>query len=175
VRGADNRHLILRTAWVYGPYGTNFVKTMLILGAERGELPIVDDQTGCPTSTRDLADCILTLAQRMEEPGFSGWGTYHYAGADVVTRYEFAAMIFAEAARFGRKAPRLRPTTTAEFPTAAPRPPYSVLDTAKIESTFGIKPWPLRRSLAATLQLLFGQGEAVRKASSSPEGLARGS
>jgi hypothetical protein len=74
VRGSHDRHLILRTAWVYGPFGTNFVKTMLRLGAEREELRVVDDQTGCPTSTEDLAGAILTLAESLEGPGFSGWG-----------------------------------------------------------------------------------------------------
>jgi dTDP-4-dehydrorhamnose reductase len=70
-------------------------------------------------------------------------------------------MIFAEAARFGRKVPHIRPIATAEFPTAAPRPAYSVLDTAKLERTFGIKPRPLRASLIATLERLLGQGKAA--------------
>jgi dTDP-4-dehydrorhamnose reductase len=108
VRVANNRHLILRTAWVYGTFGTNFVKTMLRLGAEREELRVVDDQTGCPTSTEELAGAILTLAESVEGPGFSGWGTYHYVGADTVTWYGFATTIFAEAARFGRKVPKAR-------------------------------------------------------------------
>ena len=109
VRSANDRHLILRTAWVYGPFGTNFVKTMLRLGAEREELRVVDDQTGRPTSTEDLAGAILTLVDSVERPGFSGWGTYHYVGADTVTWYGFATMIFAEAARFGRKVPQVSP------------------------------------------------------------------
>ena len=161
VRSAQDRHLILRTAWVYGPFGTNFVKTMLRLGAEREELRVVDDQTGCPTSTGDLARVILTLVDSIERPGFSGWGTYHYAGADTVTWYGFATTIFAEAARFGRKVPNVSRITTAEFPKAAPRPTYSVLDTAKLERTFGIKPRPLRASLIATLERLLGEGKAA--------------
>jgi dTDP-4-dehydrorhamnose reductase len=161
VRGAHDRHLILRTSWVYGPFGTNFVKTMLRLGAEREELRVVDDQTGCPTSTEDLAGAILTLVESIGRPGFSCWGTYHYVGADTVTWYGFANMIFAEAARFGRKVPHVSPITTTDFPTAAPRPAYSVLDTAKLERTFGIKPRPLRGSLIATLERLLGQGKAA--------------
>jgi dTDP-4-dehydrorhamnose reductase len=161
VRVANNRHLILRTAWVYGPFGTNFVKTMLRLGAEREELRVVDDQTGCPTSTEDLAGAILTLAESVEGPGFSGWGTYHYFGADTVTWYGFATTIFAEAARFGRKVPKVSPITTADFPTAGPRPAYSVLDTAKLERAFGIKPRPLHASLVATLERLLGEGKAA--------------
>ena len=163
VRSANDRHLILRTAWVYGPFGTNFVKTMLRLGAEREELRVVDDQTGRPTSTEDLAGAILTLVDSVERPGFSGWGTYHYVGADTVTWYGFATMIFAEAARFGRKVPQVSPIATADFPTAAPRPAYSVLDTAKLERTFGIKPRPLRASLIATLERLLDTGKASMK------------
>ena len=161
VRSAQDRHLILRTGWAYGPFGTNFVKTMLRLGAEREELGVVDDQTGCPTSTGDLARVILTLLDSIERPGFSGWGTYHYAGADTVTWNGFATTIFAEAARFGRKVPNVSRITTAEFPNTAPRPTYSVLDTAKLERTFGIKPRPLRASLIATLERLLGEGKAA--------------
>ena len=123
---------------------------MLRLGSERDELGVVDDQFGCPTATADIATTILTMAETAEKPGFAHWGTYHYVGADVVTWYGFASMIFAEAERFGRKAPRLRPITTADYPTAAPGPAYSVLNTAKLERVFGVTPRPLRDSLVAT-------------------------
>jgi dTDP-4-dehydrorhamnose reductase len=157
VRSAHARHLILRTAWVYGPSGTNFLTTMLRLGAEREELVIVDDQSGCPTSSADIAATILTMAAQAERPGFANWGTYHYVGADVVTWYGFAGMIFEGAARFGRKTPRLRPITTAEYPTPAARPGYSVLGTAKLKRVFGIQPRPLRDSLAECLERVFDQ------------------
>ncbi|MGB6969944.1 MAG: sugar nucleotide-binding protein, partial [Methyloceanibacter sp.] len=156
VREVHDRHLILRTSWVYGPFGTNFLRTILRLGAERDELAIVDDQTGCPTATGDLAVAIMALAQRIENGGSNDWGTYHYAGADMVTWHGFATMIFAEAAKFGRKAPRLRPIATADYPTAAPRPAYSVLGTEKLRRAFGIEPRPLRDSLVASLQRLLG-------------------
>ena len=161
VRSAHGKHLILRTAWVYGPYGTNFVKTMLRLGAEREELRVVDDQTGRPTSTGDLAETILTIAEAAQRPGFTDWGTYHYAGADTVTWHGFATMIFAEAEKFGRKAQRVQAIATADFPTAAPRPAYSVLSTAKLERVFRIKPRPLRASLKATLERLLGRRESA--------------
>jgi dTDP-4-dehydrorhamnose reductase len=161
VRAAHHQHLILRTAWVYGPFGANFVKTMLRLGAERDELRVVDDQTGRPTSTGDLAEAIVAMAESARAPGFSQWGTYHYAGADTVTWHGFATMIFAEAEKFGRKAPRVQAITTAEFPTAAPRPAYSVLSTAKLERVFGIKPHPLRASLVATLERLLSKGDTA--------------
>jgi dTDP-4-dehydrorhamnose reductase len=156
VRAAHDRHLILRTAWVYGPFGRNFLTTMLRLGSERDELGVVDDQFGCPTATADIATTILTMAETAEKPGFAHWGTYHYVGGDVVTWYGFASMIFAEAERFGRKAPRLRPIATADYPTAAPRPAYSVLSTAKLERVFGVRPRPLRDSLVASLERLLG-------------------
>lgn len=156
VMAAHDRHLILRTAWVYGPFGTNFLRTMLRLGAEREELAIVDDQTGCPTMTGDIAAAILAMVETAESAQFRDWGVYHYAGADVVTWFGFAGMIFAQAEAFGRKAPRLRPIGTADYPTPAPRPAYSVLSTAKIERVFGIKPAPLRSGVVATLKRLLG-------------------
>jgi dTDP-4-dehydrorhamnose reductase len=155
VRAAADKHLILRTAWVYGPFGVNFMRTMLRLGAEREELGIVDDQTGCPTATGDIAAAILCMIETAERPGFADWGTYHYVGGDVVTWYGFAGMIFAEAARFGQKSPRLRPITTADYPTPARRPAYSVLSTAKLNRVFGVRPSPLRGSLVASLERLF--------------------
>ena len=79
------RHVILRTAWVYSPYGTNFVGTMLRLAADRPELRIVDDQTGCPTAAADVADTIIAILAKANQPGFTAWGTYHYRGADIVT------------------------------------------------------------------------------------------
>ena len=161
VRSSHGKHLILRTAWVYGPFGTNFLKTMLRLGAERDEVRVVADQTGRPTSTGDLAAAILSLAESAEKPGFTHWGTYHYAGANTVTWHGFATMIFAEAERFGRQAPRVQAIATADFPTAAPRPAYSVLSTAKLERIFGIKPRPLRAGLVAALERLLGRGETA--------------
>jgi dTDP-4-dehydrorhamnose reductase len=156
VAEACERHLILRTAWVYGPFGANFLRTMLRLGAEREELGIVDDQTGCPTMTGDIAAAILAMVETAASGKFRDWGIYHYVGADVVTWYGFAGMIFAEAEAFGRKAPRLRPIGTADYPTPAPRPAYSVLSTAKIERVFGIRPAPLHGSVIATLKRLLG-------------------
>jgi dTDP-4-dehydrorhamnose reductase len=129
---------------------------MLRLGSERDELGIVDDQFGCPTATGDLGTTIMTMAETAERPGFTHWGTYHYVGADVVTWYGFASMIFAEAERFGRRAPRLRRITTADYPTSAPRPAYSVLSTAKLERVFGVRPRPLHGSLVACLERLLG-------------------
>jgi len=158
VREVHHRHLILRTAWVYGPFRTNFLRTMLRLGAEQDELGVVDDQTGCPTATGDIAAAVLTMLDQAEASDFADWGTYHYVGGDTVTWFSFAAMIFAEAAKFGQKVPRLRPIATSDYPTAAPRPAYSVLSSAKLRRQFGIEPKPLRDGVAATVERLLGGG-----------------
>lgn len=156
VRAVAPRHVILRTAWVYSPSGTNFVRTMLRLGSERSELSIADDQLGCPTAAADVADAIATILAAAQRPGFDAWGTYHCAGADAVTWYGFARAIFECAARFGVTGPALHAVTTAEVPRPAPRPAYSVLSTAKLERAFGLRPRPLRASLHACLARLLG-------------------
>jgi dTDP-4-dehydrorhamnose reductase len=157
VRSACPRHLILRTSWVFSPYGTNFVRTMLRLGAERSELGVVDDQTGCPTAAADLAGAILAVLAKAAEPGFAAWGTYHYRGADILTWHGFAKLIFEQAARYGQPMPRLVPIETAAFPSKATRPAYSVLSTEKIARTFGIRPRLLRDSLRECLTELLLQ------------------
>ncbi|MGI8853636.1 MAG: dTDP-4-dehydrorhamnose reductase [Methyloceanibacter sp.] len=156
VRVAAPKHVILRTAWVFSPFGTNFLRTMLRLGAERAELSVVDDQTGCPTAASDVANAITTILMAAQVSGFAGWGTYHCAGADAVTWFGFAKAIFESAARFGLTPPKLYPVTTADYPRPAPRPAYSVLSTAKLERTFGIQPRPLRDSLTECLIRLRG-------------------
>ena len=157
VRSICAQHLILRTSWVFSPYGTNFVRTMLRLGAERSEIRIVDDQTGCPTAAADLAGAILAVLAKAAEPGFAAWGTYHYRGGDILTWHGFAKLIFEQAARYGQPVPRLVPIETAAFPSKATRPAYSVLSTEKIARTFGISPRPLRDSLRECLAELLIQ------------------
>lgn len=155
VQRACPQHVILRTAWVYSPYGTNFVRTMLRLAAERTELQVVDDQTGCPTAAADIAATIAAIVATIRQPGFTDWGTYHYCGRDVVTWFGFANLIFEVAAIYGQKTPRLAPVSTAAYPTAAPRPAYSVLAMDKLERTFRIAPRPLRESLRECMDVLF--------------------
>ena len=154
VREICPRHLILRTAWVYSPFGTNFVRTMLRLAAKRPELQIVNDQTGCPTAAADIAATILAVITKARQPGFTEWGTYHYRGGDVVTWYAFATLIFEVATRYGQKAPRLVPISTADYPTPALRPAYSVLAVDKVERVFGIRSRPLSESLRECLDIL---------------------
>lgn len=160
VRGACPLHVILRTSWVYSPFGTNFVRTMLRLSTERPELRVVDDQTGCPTSAADLADAVMAILTKADQPSFDAWGTYHYRGGDIVTWYDFAALIFKLAAEYGLKPPRLVPIETAAYPTAARRPAYSVLATEKFERTFGLRSRPLGESLRECLDHLLGKRRA---------------
>ena len=160
VRAAHGKHLILRTAWVYGPFGTNFVKTMLRLGAERDE--IFASSTTRPGG-RPRPAILPRRSSRSPKPRkilTSPTGApiiIPHTAADTVTWHGFATMIFAEAETFGRKVPRVQPIATADFPTAAPRPAYSVLSTAKLEGIFGIKPRPLRASLKVTIERLLGR------------------
>lgn len=159
VRAAGGRHVILRTSWVYGPVGQNFVRTMLRLGRERPELRVVDDQSGSPTSTADLADAILVIARRLAEGEGAGTGTFHFCGGGVTTWYRFAQAIFDEAARRGYPPPRLTPIATADYPTAARRPANSALDCSRIARVYGIRPRPWREALGRCIDRIAASGD----------------
>lgn len=159
VRRAHDQHIILRTSWVFGAWGHNFVKTMLRLAEERAEIGVVDDQAGCPTPAADLARAI---AAGCAQAGPHSWGTYHLSGAGPTTWFGFAREIFDQRARItGRVPPRLRPLTTAEYPTAAPRPANSELDCSRIRAAFGIAPPPWRDGLACMLNEVLCTEEAA--------------
>lgn len=152
VRETLERHFILRTAWVYSPFGNNFVKTMLRLGAEREELRVVADQHGCPTAAADIAAAIVRLAAADQ-----GWGTYHYTGAEPTTWHGFAEAIFAGAAVRGFRVPReVVAIGTADYPTPAARPANSVLDCSKIARVHGIVARNWREALEDCLDTLIG-------------------
>ena len=159
VRKHLNEHFILRTGWVYGIHGQNFVKTMLRLGREREVVQVVDDQYGCPTYAADLAETILRIAARFLEGGQVHWGTYHYCGKGVTSWYGFAEAIFAVAAAYvALKVRQVEPISTADYPTPAKRPANSVLDCSLVERSFGIVPKPWNESLARMLeQVLAGE------------------
>ncbi|SFA49032.1 dTDP-4-dehydrorhamnose reductase [Parageobacillus thermantarcticus] len=116
VRDLHSKFFIVRTSWVYGKHGNNFVKTMLKLAQERDELMVVHDQVGCPTYAVDLANCILELIQTEK------YGVYHVSNSGHCSWYEFAKAIFEEA---GIEI-KVNPCTTKDFPRPAPRPAYSV-------------------------------------------------
>jgi dTDP-4-dehydrorhamnose reductase len=153
VRSTIREHVILRTSWVYGVYGSNFLKTMLRLGAERDELKIVADQFGSPTGSADLAEAILTVAARVRD-GAGPWGTYHFCGTGVTTWHGFASEIFDTQVRFTGRRPKLLAIGSADYPCAAKRPVNSALDCSKFAMTFGFRAadWRQRtRSVVASL------------------------
>ena len=151
IRRALDRHLILRTAWVYGAHGGNFVKTMLRVGEERGSLRVVADQIGAPTWAADIASTLAYLAQAVL-CGAERWGTYHYTGAGETSWAGFADAIFELAAPMIGRRPAVIPISTADYPTAARRPANSRLDCGKIAREFGVvtRPWQegLKRMLS---------------------------
>jgi dTDP-4-dehydrorhamnose reductase len=114
VREKNPRHFILRTAWVYGQFGTNFLKTILRLSREREELRIVADQCGCPTATQDLAEAIFAI-DRAWVRGFEATGTYHFAGTGVTTWYGFASVIVEARAQVTGQRPKVTPTPSPAF------------------------------------------------------------
>jgi len=154
VTGSGCRHRVLRTSWVYSSHGSNFALTMLRLARERPSLNVVADQTGCPTWARNLARVSATLLEqeRAGSPGRSG--LWHYCDRDAVSWYDFAGAIFATARELGLldRLPETTAVTTAQFPQAATRPRYSVLDTSAIRADFGIEPAGLAESLRACIE-----------------------
>ena len=149
VMAGCSRHLILRTAWVFGEHGNNFVKTMLRLAASRDSLGIVADQFGGPTYAGDIAAALLVMAQQALAPDFSQWGIYHFAGEPHVSWYDFANAIFHEASVQGvlARLPAVKGIATSDYPTPARRPANSKLDCQKIQQVFGIAPSDWRQAL----------------------------
>ena len=149
IRDHLQKHIIVRTAWLYGVHGHNFVKTMLRLGREKEAVRIVADQYGCPTYAPDLAGAILTVAARICEGYDVAWGIYHYCGRGETTWHGFAEKIFDLARQYDSlMVKKVVPITTAEYPTPAKRPANSVLDCSSITKHFGISPRPWQESLA---------------------------
>lgn len=154
IRATLKRHVILRTSWVISAHGHNFVKTMLRLARERDELRVVADQEGRPTAAQELARVVCLLGARLAKTGSLSWGTYHFANAGVTTWHGLAQATVDAQARHSGKHPRVTPIQTADYPTPARRPVYSVLDTSLFERTFGIEPRPWRGDLKAIIDEL---------------------
>jgi len=161
VRAAWPAAVILRTSWVYSPFGQNFVTTMLRLATTREKVQVVDDQYGAPTAAGDLAAAILDLAERLTTQRMDHGGVYHLAASGETTWHGFAGAIFAGWARRRHRVPVLAPITTAQYPTPAQRPANSRLDCGKIARVFGLRLPPWQTSLERCLdQLASAQAEA---------------
>ncbi|HEX4481236.1 MAG TPA: dTDP-4-dehydrorhamnose reductase [Rudaea sp.] len=137
-------HVILRTAWVYASRGKNFLLTMLKVGVERDRLRVVDDQRGTPTSAQLIADVTAKVVAKVHRDR-ANVGTYHLCAAGECTWFAFAQAIFTRAHEAGliARAPLVEAIGTADYPTRAARPRYSVLDTSKLRAAFGVDlpPW----------------------------------
>lgn len=159
VRESGAHHAIIRTAWVFGAHGHNFVKTMLRLGSEREELRVVADQRGTPTHAGDLAAALTRITGRFTaEPALPS-GTWHCANAGEATWHALANEVFACAPRHGLPVPRrVIPITTADYPTPARRPADSRLACGKIMKDFGISLPPWQDAVARTVAQLAPEG-----------------
>lgn len=145
VRAGVERHLIVRTSWVYGVHGANFLKTMLRLAGERDRLTIVADQRGCPTATQDIAEGLLAAARALAG-GDMAPGTYHLAGTGATTWFDFARAIIERGAVHTGRRPEVVPITTADYPTPARRPANSELASDRLAHAIGFRaaPWQQR-------------------------------
>ena len=163
VATAHPDHVILRTSWVYSPFGQNFVKTMLRLGETRDTISVVADQHGSPTSAQDIARAIVAIAKRLNEsPGDASLrGLFHMTGSGETTWAQFAQAILDDAATHGRNRVNVVPIAAAEYPTAAARPQNSRLNCDKLAQIYGLRLPDWRASTRACVaQLLDGvQGQ----------------
>ena len=145
----NDRTIIIRSSWVYSALGKNFVKTMLSLMNNKTEINVVNDQWGSPTYAADLAEALLKVISSIIEKSSPGiWGIYHFCNNGIVTWYEFANAI----KELSGSSCKINPISTQHYPTPAKRPPYSALDTTKIQQTFPIQLKNWKESLAVCLR-----------------------
>ena len=149
VQQANPRSIILRTAWVFGEHGHNFIKTMLRLAKDRDSLGIVGDQFGGPTYAGDIAKTLIEIANQILAGKENAFGVYHFTGKPYVSWYEFAKAIFAEAElqNILEKSPLVNSIATSDYPTPAKRPANSRLDLTKIKQVFNIEPSDWQKAL----------------------------
>jgi dTDP-4-dehydrorhamnose reductase len=142
IRATHPMHLILRTAWLYGVFGNNFLKTMMRLAIERDEIRVVADQRGNPTSTGQIAAAIYSMMPRLLDRNCP-WGTYHLAASGTASWFDFAENIVAEQSKYTGKRPAVVPIATGDYPAVAKRPPNSTLDCGLLAESFGVRlgPW----------------------------------
>ncbi len=141
LKESTNKHIILRTSWVFSEYGNNFLKTMLKLAKNNKEISVVNDQVGCPTYALNIADAInIIVNEILSEPNNVKYGTYHYTDSPIVSWYEFALNIFEVLKNKSNfETPIVKPIPSIEYKTKATRPMYSVLNCDMIKKNFSIE------------------------------------
>lgn len=159
VAAANPRHLILRTAWVYSPYGRNFVRTMLRLAGERDEISVVADQWGNPTSAHDIAEAILRVAARLrDDPSLAPWGIHHFAGMGETNWSGLARHVLDTSQALGGPHAHVRDIASRDYPTKAKRPANSRLSSAKFKGAFAWQAPQWRDAVERVVRRL-GDGE----------------
>ena len=157
IRQSLPQHLILRVSWVFSARGDNYLLRTLEQARHESVIEAVDDRRGCPTSAEDVARVILAILRQLT-CGIDVWGTYHYCGAGITSRYGFSEAILAAARQFEELAVQeLRAVASADFPAAAQRPASSVLKCRKLLSTFGIRQRPWRTELQRVIREFYGE------------------
>lgn len=164
IQAACKNHVILRTSWIYGPYGNNFLRTILRLAEERSELRIVNDQHGCPTSTADIAEAIISVAEKLlMHPDVAG--TYHFAGIGRTNWCEFATEIVKRQSAFTGRSPKVIPISTSEYPAAARRPMNSELSSEHFSAAFGYSAKAWKARVTEIVDALFSPGKQAKAVS----------
>lgn len=157
IRNLHPQHLILRVSWVFSARGDNYLLRTLEQARHEAMIEAVDDRRGCPTSAEDVARVILAILRQLT-CGIDVWGTYHYCGAEITSRYGFSEAILAAARQYEDLAVQeLRAVASADFPAAAQRPASSVLKCRKLLSTFGIRQRPWRSELQRVIREHYGE------------------
>lgn len=158
---ANSKTVIFRTAWVYSPFGKNFLKTMLKLAETRDELGVVADQVGNPTYAPDIAQALLSIADKIMADGWQDafGGIFHMAGTGETSWNGFAEAIFEAGAKHGHPRPKVNPIATADYPTPAKRPGNSRLNCDKLAATFAVRLPDWRESTHKCVNRLFDDSE----------------
>ncbi len=155
IRNILQKHIIIRTSWLYGIHGHNFVKTIIRLGKEKEEIAVVSDQFGCPTYAADLSNAILSVSSCIQKNPDDIWGTYNLCGAGITTWHGFAEKIIEEARKHTHiKTKLVKPIASKDYPVKAIRPYFSVLDCSLVKSKFGITQKPWQESLKTGIDIL---------------------
>lgn len=158
------RHVIIRSSWIYGPHGQNFLRNVLKLAAERDELRMVGDQFGCPTATIDIAEAVLAVARKLATEAKVS-GIFHFAGTGATSRFGFASEIVRRQAVFTERTPKLTEIKMAEYPVAAKRPLNCELDSSRFRAAFGYSAAPWQDRIAEVVAALLAPAMAKKVAS----------